>query len=57
MDIWLKIGGLKMTEMISFSTYILESIASFLGSTPIIYLFGCVCLCFIVKAVKSLFTY
>lgn len=44
-----------MNVMIEFTSTVLNQLASFLGSEPIIYLFGCVCLCFVVKAVKMLF--
>ena len=45
-----------MTEMISFTTQLLGSLATFLGTAPIIYLFGCICLCFVGKFIKTLFT-
>jgi hypothetical protein len=45
-----------MTEMIAFCTQMLGALASFLGSVPIIYLFGLVCLTFVVKIFKTIFT-
>lgn len=41
-----------MEAMISFSVGILEAVATFLGSEPIIYLFGLVCLVVIVRIFK-----
>lgn len=43
-----------MDAMIAYSTGMLDAIAVFLGSEPIIYLFGLVCLTFVVKAVKNI---
>lgn len=43
-----------MEVMITYSTRMLEAIATFLGSEPIIYLFGLVCLAFIMKVVKDI---
>lgn len=43
-----------MEAMITYSTGMLEAVAIFLGSEPIIYLFGIVCLAFIVKVVKDI---
>ena len=43
-----------MEAMIAYSTGMLEAIAMFLGSEPIIYLFGLVCLAFIVRVVKDI---
>lgn len=45
-----------MEAMIAYSTGMLEAIATFLGSEPIIYLFGLVCLTVLVKAVKDIIT-
>ncbi len=45
-----------MQTMMDFSTGMLNAIAVFLASEPIIYLFGLVLLCFIVKVVKILIT-
>lgn len=45
-----------MGEMIAYSNAMLEAIAAFLGSEPIIYLFGLVCLSILVKAVKDIIT-
>lgn len=44
-----------MSVMVDFTSTVLGQLANFLGSEPIIYLFGCVCLCFVVKAFISLF--
>lgn len=43
-----------MEAMMAYSTGMLEAIATFLGSEPIIYLFGLVCLVVVVKAVKDI---
>lgn len=43
-----------MANMTAFFTAMLTLIADFLGSDPIVYLFGLVCLCFVAKVVKSL---
>lgn len=43
-----------MEAMIAYSTGMLEAVALFLGSEPIIYLFGLICLAFIVKVVKDI---
>lgn len=43
-----------MQQMISFTTAVLETLAEWLGSEPIIYLFGLVCGCFVIKMLKSL---
>ena len=43
-----------MDAMIAYSTGMLEAIATFLGSEPIIYLFGLVCLAAVVKVVKDI---
>lgn len=43
-----------MEVMIAYSTAMLDAIATFLGSEPIIYLFGLVCLAVVVKAVKDM---
>lgn len=43
-----------MEDMILFSTGMLDAVATFLASEPIIYLFGLVCLCFVVKAFKDI---
>lgn len=45
-----------MNAMIDFSIAMLGAVANFLGSEPIIYLFGLVCFCFIVKAFRTLCT-
>lgn len=44
-----------MTPMINFSMALLEAVAIFLGSEPMIYLFSIICLCFIVKLFRSFF--
>lgn len=43
-----------MDSMIAFSAAMLGLLADFLASEPIIYLFGLVCFCFVVKVVKTL---
>ena len=43
-----------MDAMIAYSTGMLEAIATFLGSEPIIYLFGLICLALVVKVVKDI---
>lgn len=42
-----------MTPMIDFSVAMLGAIADFLGSEPIIYLFGLILFCFICKIIKT----
>lgn len=41
-----------MDNMIQFSTSMLNLLADFLAREPIIYLFGLICLCFVVKVIK-----
>lgn len=43
-----------MTPMIEFSTAMLQAVANFLGSEPVIYLFGMVIFCFLCKGIKTL---
>ena len=43
-----------MEAMVVYSAGMLEAIAVFLGSEPIIYLFGLVCLALVVKVVKDI---
>lgn len=43
-----------MDAMIVYSTSMLQAVATFLGSEPIIYLFGLICLSVVVKAVKNI---
>lgn len=43
-----------MAQMISFCNTMLNSLARFLGSEPIIYVFGLICLLFIAKIVATL---
>lgn len=38
----------EMTDMVNFSTIMLEVLADFLATPPIFYLFGLVCLLFVV---------
>ena len=45
-----------MEAMIAYSAGMLDAIAMFLGSEPIIYLFGLVCLAVLVKVVKDIIT-
>ncbi len=46
-----------MTPMINFSVALLQAVADFLATEPIIYLFGTVIFCFICKAVRSLMSF
>lgn len=43
-----------MNAMIDFSVAMLQALANFLGSEPIIYLFGMIVFCFLCKGVKTL---
>lgn len=43
-----------MEAMIAYSTGMLDAIALFLSSEPIIYLVGLICLVILVKAVKDI---
>lgn len=43
-----------MNDMISFSALMLESLASFLNTPPIFYLFSLVCFTFVAKFIKIL---
>lgn len=43
-----------MQVMIDFSVAMLQALANFLGSEPIIYLFGMIVFCFLCKGVKTL---
>lgn len=43
-----------MSEMIAFSNAMLESLATFLNTPPIFYLFCLICFCFIAKFFKIL---
>lgn len=43
-----------MNEMIQFFTAMLGAVASWLGSEPVIYLFGLTCLLGICRAIKIL---
>lgn len=45
-----------MDKMIDFSAAMLQALAAFLGSEPIIYLFGMVVFCFLCKGIKTLIT-
>ncbi len=45
-----------MEAMIAYSAGMLEAIAAFLVSEPIIYLFGLICLAVLVKVVKDIIT-
>ena len=46
-----------MSDMISYSTAMLQAIAEFLGTPPMLYLFGLVCGCFVIKMMLSLITW
>lgn len=43
-----------MENMTAFFTAMLHSIADFLGSEPVIYIFGLMCLCIVVKVFKDI---
>lgn len=43
-----------MEAMIAYSVSMLEAVATFLGSEPIIYLFGLICLAGVAKVVKDI---
>ena len=43
-----------MTPMIDFSVAMLQAVANFLGSEPVIYLFGMMVFCFLCKGIKTL---
>lgn len=43
-----------MTPMVDFSAAMLQAVADFLGSEPIIYLFGMILFCFLCKGIKTL---
>lgn len=43
-----------MNAMIDFTVAMLEALAAFLGSEPVIYLFGMVVFCFLCKGIKTL---
>lgn len=43
-----------MENMLSFSIGLLEAVADFLGSEPIIYIFGLVCFGIIIKVFKDI---
>ncbi|WP_312940589.1 hypothetical protein [Oscillibacter sp.] len=43
-----------MNAMIDFTVAMLQALAAFLGSEPVIYLFGMVVFCFLCKGIKTL---
>lgn len=43
-----------MENMTTFFTAMLNAIADFLAADPVIYIFGLVCLCLIVKVFKEI---
>lgn len=43
-----------MADMISYTRAVLLAIAEFIGQPPMIYLFGCIVACFVIKAMKLL---
>lgn len=45
-----------MSEMSTFFSEFLNAIAYFLGTEPVIYVFGLFCLCIIVKVFKVIIT-
>lgn len=46
-----------MADMISYTRQVLLCIAEFLGEPPMIYLFGCIVACFVVKIIKQLVSF
>lgn len=42
-----------MQEMLTFSTSMLEAVATFLSSEPMIYLFALVCFAFVIKMFRQ----
>lgn len=45
-----------MSNMIAYTTALLDVLADWLISEPIIYLFGLCCGCFVIKMIKSMMT-
>ena len=45
-----------MENMTVFFFFFFQAVATFLGSEPIIYIFGLVCLVIVVKVVKDIIT-
>ena len=43
-----------MENMTHFFSDMLHAVAQFLGSEPVIYIFGLVCLCIVVKVFKDI---
>lgn len=43
-----------MADMVAFSNAMLDSLATFLQTPPVFYLFCLICFCFIAKAFKIL---
>lgn len=43
-----------MSDMVAFSTAMLQALAEFLNTPPVFYLFCLVCFCFIAKFIKIL---
>lgn len=41
-----------MSAMQEFTLFVLEAFANFLGMEPVIYLFGVIIFCFILKGIK-----
>lgn len=46
-----------MDNMLAFSIGLLEAVADFLGSEPIIYVFGLVCFVIVGKVFKDIITF
>lgn len=46
-----------MDNMLAFSIGLLEAVADFLGSEPIIYVFGLVCFVIVAKVFKDIITF
>lgn len=45
-----------MQQMISYTTAVLEAVGTWLGTEPIIYLFGLICGAFVLNMLKSIIT-
>ena len=46
-----------MENMIDFSVAMLEAVAAFFASEPIIYIFGLVCLVVVIRLFKNIITF
>ena len=45
-----------MQQMIDYTTAVLEAIGAWLGTEPILYIFGLICAAFVFNMIKSLMT-